>query len=255
MRSLTVTEIRDRQNRRPEFRPYVGVRRFDQRYRVTVRLDGLEHTHQQGFTDRSVAWDLVKRVRLHLERGHDLNLENWETEGGEGPHSDDDWPSKRETSSLPIEITVPIQTGLVTLEGYLGTDPEDCLTKARTVTHHRTYRQQFVFEHGGRRLTDPHDLVKDEEEFDLHHAPRGYATFSLASHHWKDGRQQTTWHRIIAWNTDRDHFGLFRLGKGDLVEVSGRPSTFTTKDGRFLEQLELVRFRLIRRKLRRSAEV
>ena len=65
-------EIRERQNRRPEFRPYVSVRRFDQRYRVTVRLEGLEHTHKQGFADRSVAWDLVERVRLHLERGHDL---------------------------------------------------------------------------------------------------------------------------------------------------------------------------------------
>jgi hypothetical protein len=108
----------------------------------------------------------------------------------------------------------------------------------------------FVFQNGSHSVCDQHDVVEDDEEYSFVKPPRGYAVLSVATHGSSRGQISTAWHRVIAWNTDRDHFGLFRLGKGDQVEVTARPNTYTTRDGRELEQMELASFRLLRRKLR-----
>ena len=55
-------------------------------------------------------------------------------------------------------------------------------------------------------------------------------TCPLASRRWESHLQQTTRHRVIVWEANCDHFGLFRLGKGGLFGVSGRPSVSTTND-------------------------
>ena len=245
---------RHRDPREPEPAPgfppaRVSVRRIDQKFHVVVTEDGLEHTHNKGMDDRSRAWKLAKRVRRHLEDGNALHLVHWHTEGGAATDDPDTFPSEP-TAPLPIQGEVPIQTGLVTLEGFLGADPEYRETRERWTTVTRTRREQFTFEYCNTQSHDEHDILEDEESFERHHTPRGYAVLSLATH---EGHT-TSWHRIIAWNTDHQHFGLFRLGKGNLVEIQARPTTFRTQDGRTLEQLELVDFRLLRRKPRHTAE-
>jgi single-stranded DNA-binding protein len=263
MRSISASEIRDQQNRRPERHPFVTVRRMDGRYHVLAKIDGLEHTHKVGYKAQDVAWNLVKRVRRHLDQGHDLNLAHWDTEdpdpflgdsSSEGTRAEDSEARPAPPSMVMTEVTVPIRTGLLTLTGFLGHDPESRETEAGEVTGTRTRRQQFIFQNGSHSVCDQHDVVEDDEEYSFVKPPRGYAVLSVATHSTHRGQISTEWHRVIAWNTDRDHFGLFRLGKGDQVELIARPSTYTTRDGRDLEQLELVRFRLLRRKLRQICE-
>ncbi len=73
---------------------------------------------------------------------------------------------------------------------------------------------------------------------------------SLATHSWEGGKRSTTWHRIVAWSVDRQHFGIRRLGKSDRIEITGQRSSFTTPDGRTIPQIELTSWRLLSRKPR-----
>ena len=48
------------------------------------------------------------------------------------------------------------------------------------------------------------------------------------------------------WNVERMGLGGVRIArKGSKVEVTGRQTTFTTRDGRVLEQIEATRFRIL----------
>ena len=60
--------------------PFIFTRRIDGAWHVTIREDGLEHTHREGFEDRGDAFLLAGDVRRGLDRGLDLNLAFWESE-------------------------------------------------------------------------------------------------------------------------------------------------------------------------------
>lgn len=139
---------------------------------------------------------------------------------------------------------------ILTLTGYLGRDPELRDTRSRTVTRTETRQRQFVYDHAGRRTYDDFDIVEDHVEYDLTYPPRTFAVLSLATHIWDRGQRSTTWHRIIAWSADRQHFGIRRLAKGDRVEITGRKTSFEAADGQVIEQIELMSFRLLSRKTR-----
>ena len=125
----------------------------------------------------------------------------------------------------------------VTLTGYLGRDPEFRNTRARISHRTLTRSERFVFLHGGRAHRDGDDVYEETVEVETHHSPRGYATLSIATH---DRRGRTTWHRIIAWNTDREHRTLrwCRSGsrvswrRGITARWAGSPSACTGAETR-----------------------
>ena len=132
-------------------------------------------------------------------------------------------------------------TSIVTLRGYLGQDPAVRTTKPRTYT--RQPKVQFVFEHAGRSVREEHDLLPEiAQEIEIQ--PREYVVLSLATHRWIRGERRTTWHRVVAWNTDHQHFGIRRFRKGYQVEITGRTTQFEI-DGRAIAQIELTDLRLI----------
>ena len=137
----------------------------------------------------------------------------------------------------------------VRLTGNLGRDPQFRETRSRTIES-EIRQKRFVFEHQGRRHWDDHDVLQDTATYDFQTTPRTFAVLSLATHRWERGQRIPTWHRIVAWNADRAHHGLRRLGRGDRVEITGLRTTFKTEDGRTIDQIELQSFRLIRRRLR-----
>jgi single-stranded DNA-binding protein len=110
-------------------------------------------------------------------------------------------------------------THTVTLTGYLGKDPAARDTRVRTTTRTATRTERFVFEYQGRRLRDADDRLDDHVEYELTTTPRTFAVLTLATHRRHRERRTTTWHRVVAWNADRQHFGIFRLRKGDRVEA------------------------------------
>ena len=137
----------------------------------------------------------------------------------------------------------------VTLTGYLGRDPEFRDTRPRKIES-EIREERFCFEHRGRRQWDETDILEERATYDIETRPRTYAVLSLAVHHWAGGKRHTDWKRIVAWNPDKAHFGLRRLGCGDQVEITGRKTSFETDDGKTIDQIELVDFRLISRKTR-----
>ena len=139
---------------------------------------------------------------------------------------------------------------ILTLTGYLGKDPQIRTTQPRTLSRTYCRTERFYFEHAGRRSYDDYDVVEDRAEVEFTTTPRTFAVLSLATHEWKAGKRTTTWHRIVAWSIDDLHFGIRRLGKGDRVELTGHETSFKTADGREIQQIELVSFRLVSRKLR-----
>ena len=73
--------------------------------------------------------------------------------------------------------------------------------------------------------------------------------FSLATHDWVGRERTTTWHRGIIWNLERMGFGGVRITrKGSKVKITGRRTTFETRDGRTLEQIEVSDFRILQLK-------
>jgi single-stranded DNA-binding protein len=137
---------------------------------------------------------------------------------------------------------------ILTLTGYLGRDPQLRETRSRTITRKQTYQRQFVYDHAGRRTYDDFDVLEDHVEYELTYTPRTFAVLSLATHTWDRGNRSTTWHRIVAWNADRQHFGIRRLAKGDRIKISGRKTSFEAEGGQVIEQIELMSFQLLSRK-------
>jgi single-stranded DNA-binding protein len=137
---------------------------------------------------------------------------------------------------------------ILTLTGYLGRDPQLRETRSRTLTRTETRQRQFVYDHAGRRTYDDFDIVEDQLEYEVTYLPRTFAVLSLATHTWDRGNRSTAWHRVVAWNADRQHFGIRRLAKGDRVEITGRKTSFEAEDGQIVEQIELMSFRLLSRK-------
>jgi len=132
----------------------------------------------------------------------------------------------------------------VTLTGYLGQDRQIRQTQERT--YERWMPTTFDL-HLEDKVQRDDVVLWDRGE---HTVPaREYALLSLATHRFQDGAQVTTWHRIVAWNLDRhEHLPVRLCRKGDRVRITGRPSTFTTADGRTIDQIELDRLEILRGK-------
>ena len=136
---------------------------------------------------------------------------------------------------------------IVTLTGYLGRDPEIRQTREKIFTRYQA-PQPCLFEYAGRTIADAAtDLLKEPVPVEAHYHCRDYAVLSLASHRWQGRRRITNWHRVIVWNVDRlEHLGVRIARKGSRVEITGRKTTFTARDGRQLQQIELSRLRILR---------
>ena len=137
----------------------------------------------------------------------------------------------------------------LTLTGYLGKDPEIRETQERTYTR-EVHRAPLIFEHNGVRTYDrPSDIAEEPAEYDVTIPSREFAVLSLATHDWVGRERITTWHRIVVWNVDRlEHIGVRIARKGSRVEITGRRTSFETRDGRTLEQIELTSFRILKLK-------
>ena len=137
----------------------------------------------------------------------------------------------------------------ITLTGYLGKDPEVRETEERTYTR-EVHRAPLIFEHNGVRTYDrPSDIAEEPAEYDVTVPSREYAVASLATHSWVKGKRITQWHRIVVWNLERMGFGGIRIArKGSKVEVTGRATSFKTRDGKTLEQIEVTTFRILKLK-------
>lgn len=137
----------------------------------------------------------------------------------------------------------------ITLTGYLGKDPEIRETEERTCTR-QTPARALIFEHAGARVPDRvDDIAEEPAEYDVTIPSREFAVLSLATHAWVGRDRITTWHRIVVWNVDRlEHLGVRIARKGSKVEITGRRTSFETRDGRTLEQIELTCFRILRLK-------
>lgn len=136
---------------------------------------------------------------------------------------------------------------LITLEGFLGRTPETRLTTTRTIQRTVHRRESFVFEHGGKAIREEYDLYEEAIEVEYETTPREYTTLSVATH---DRTGRTRWHRVIAWNTDRQLPILRYCRKGDRVRITGHRTSFETQDGRTVEQIELIDLEIIRPKPR-----
>ncbi len=137
----------------------------------------------------------------------------------------------------------------LTLTGYLGKDPEIRETQERTYTR-QTLPPLLIFEHAGLRLPDrADDIAEEPAEYDVTVPSRAFAVLSLATHSWVGSERITTWHRLVVWNVDRlEHLGVRIARKGSKVEISGRLTSFETRDGWTLEQVELSSFRILQLK-------
>ena len=137
----------------------------------------------------------------------------------------------------------------ITLTGYLGKDPEIRETQERTFTR-QTPAKPLIFEHAGSRTLDRADDIAEEPlEYDVTTPARAFAVLSLATHNWVGKQQITTWHRIVVWNVDRlEHLGVRIARKGSKVEITGRLTSFETREGRALEQIDLSNFRILQLK-------
>ena len=137
----------------------------------------------------------------------------------------------------------------LTLTGYLGKDPEIRDTQERTFTW-QTPAQRLIFEHAGVTIADrADDIAEEAAEYDVTVPSREYALFSLATHTWEGRERITTWHRVVVWNVGRlEHLGVRIARKGSRVEITGRRTSFETRDGRTLEQIEASNLRILQLK-------
>lgn len=138
----------------------------------------------------------------------------------------------------------------VRLTGFLGCEPEHRLTQPRTLQRSVPLHDDCVFVHAGRWNRDPHLDDDQTIEIESQATPRGYTVLSVATHCGRGRQRRTFWHRVIAWGSDRHHDTLRWCHKGDQVEITGRPTTFVTEDGRELVQIELQSCRILRAKPR-----
>ena len=77
--------------------------------------------------------------------------------------------------------------------------------------------------------------------------PAHDAVLSVATHRWENGRRVTTWYRVVVWDVYRtEHIGVRIARKGTKVEITGRKTSFTTRDGHLMEQVELIDLRILR---------
>ena len=124
----------------------------------------------------------------------------------------------------------------LTLKARLASDPEKRFTRPGTRTYERT--DVMRFELGGRILyTDELPGLPAE----VPRNPRCYAVVSLLT------PIAPYYHRLVAWNADEDHPGIFQLRKDDVVEITVRPESFEAEDGSTIQQLVLVHGRRIKR--------
>ncbi len=137
----------------------------------------------------------------------------------------------------------------LTLTGYLGKAPEIRETQERTYTR-QTPAQSLIFEHRGVRTPQrADDIAEEPAEYDVTVPSRTYAVFSIATHSWYGEQRITTWHRVVVWNVDRlEHLGVRIARKGSRVEVTGPRTSFETRDGLTLEQIEASSFRILKLK-------
>ncbi|MCP3963621.1 MAG: hypothetical protein GY719_37775, partial [bacterium] len=90
------------------------------------------------------------------------------------------------------------------------------------------------------------DIAEEPAEYDVTVPARAYAVLSLATHSWVGKERITTWHRVVVWNVDRlEHLGVRIARKGSKVEITGCRTSFETRDGWTLEQIELSSFRIL----------
>jgi len=122
-----------------------------------------------------------------------------------------------------LRRTAPIR---VTLEGYIGRDREIRYARSRTIEHDACERSDAEFEY----VIPPSSFTTRSKE---------YIVLSIATHHRTRRESFTKWHRLIVWNTDRA--GILHPArlcrKGTKVRIIGRRETFTTEDGRIVEQI------------------
>ncbi len=135
---------------------------------------------------------------------------------------------------------------IITLTGYLGKDPEIRETAERTYTR-KTQARPLFFEYKGRTTPDrAEDVCEEPAEYDVTVPPRDFAVLSLATHTWDGKKRITTWHRVVVWNVERLEFMGVRIArKGSRVTLTGRQTSFETRDSRVLEQIELTDFRIL----------
>lgn len=113
-------------------------------------------------------------------------------------------------------------TATLRLIGYIGRNRQVRQTRERTHT-----------------ATFYNEVAEMKEEYDVRVPPRDYIVLSLATHHGSE----TIWRRLVVWSPDTTGLSHVRLArKGDRVEVTGRPETFSylDKDGNPQELRQIV---------------
>lgn len=135
-----------------------------------------------------------------------------------------------------------METNLITLTGFLGSDREIRFTQGRT-----------------RTATRYNEIAEMEEEYEVTTSGREYAVLSLATQQLVAGQWKTVWLRLIVWNLGQGmQWWNVRLArKGDRVRVTGRLETsrFTGDDGaeRELTQVVVETYQCLRPKVRSEA--
>ena len=137
------------------------------------------------------------------------------------------------------------QDATITLTGYLGQDRQIRETQERTVVRIQP-PTRLEFHLGDYKRYD--DVLFESARHEETLPSREYSVLSLATHQWKGGKNETTWHRVIVWNPDRDHRNVRLCRKGDKVKITGRKSSFRTHDGRLIPQVELVNLETLKTK-------
>ena len=131
----------------------------------------------------------------------------------------------------------------IVLTGYLGQDPSLRQTKERPYTQRQAPTRLRIQLPGATYEETLLEIVETDGTV----PSRDYAVLSLATHGHQDDEPDTTWHRLICWNADRmEHAAVRHARRGDQVRVTGRPSSFTTRDGRKIDQIEIDRLEILR---------
>lgn len=124
-------------------------------------------------------------------------------------------------------MNATVNSNNVTLTGYLGRDPEIRYTRVWT----RKTKERVVSDDEYEYIIPPSETQTGGREF---------VVLSLATNTRTRREWRTDWHRVIAWDTDR---GARRptsvCRKGTKVRITGTKDSFTTTDGRLVEQVIL----------------
>jgi single-stranded DNA-binding protein len=121
----------------------------------------------------------------------------------------------------------------ITLTGNLGRDP--------VIRHTQEYKHRT-----------PTRYVSDEDyeyvvpESERRSGGREFLVLSMATNTRTRKGWNTQWHRLVAWDPDRLDIRAARIcRKGAKVRVTGVRDSFTTFDGRVIEQLIIKDFEII----------